>query len=41
MLISFVLVPEQYPWYYEVLFFNLGLWPWLYTKNALKKIQTA
>ncbi len=40
MLISFVVIPDEYPWYYELLFFNLGLWPWLMAKKELKKIKS-
>lgn len=36
MLISFAIVPDEYPWYYEVLVFNIGLWPWLFAKKELK-----
>jgi len=39
MLISFVIIPDKYPWYYEILFFNVGLWPWLFAKNELKKMK--
>lgn len=37
MLISFVIIPDEYPWYYELLLFNAGLWPWLIAKNELRK----
>jgi len=40
MLTSFAVIPEEYPWYYEVLLFNLGLWPWLLAKKELKKMQS-
>jgi len=40
MLTAFAIIPDQYPWYYEVLLFNLGLWPWLMAKKELKKIQS-
>jgi|GEM_PF-1064216 hypothetical protein len=40
MLISFVVVPDEYPWYYELLLFNAGLWPWLFAKNALKNMKS-
>jgi len=40
MLTSFAIIPDEYPWYYEVLLFNAGLWPWLFAKNELKKIQS-
>jgi Flp pilus assembly protein TadB len=39
MLLAFVVIPETYPWIYEVLLFNLGLWPWLYAKHELKKYK--
>ena len=39
MLISFVIIPDKYPWYYEILLFNVGLWPWLFAKNELKKMK--
>jgi len=43
MLISFAIIPDSYPWYYELLLFNLGLWMWLSTRshklrNELKSI---
>lgn len=37
MLISFAVIPEQYPWYYEVLLFNVGLALWLFPKWRSKK----
>ncbi len=37
MLIAFVVFPEDYPWYSEIMLFNAGLWPWLLAKRALKK----
>mgnify|MGYP005843863973 CR=1 FL=1 len=40
MIVSFVVIPDTYPWYYDVLLFNLGLWPWLFAKRELKKIET-
>lgn len=40
MLTSFLIIPDKYPWYYEVLLFNLGLWPWLLAKKELKKTQS-
>jgi len=39
MIFSFAIVPDDYPWYYEVLLFNVGLWPWLFAKNELKKMK--
>jgi len=39
MITAFILVPEKYPWYYEVLAFNIGLWPWLLTKRELRKAE--
>jgi len=39
MIFSFAIVPDNYPWYYEVLLFNVGLWPWLFAKNELKKMK--
>ena len=39
MIISFAIVPDEYPWYYEFLLFNMGLWPWLFAKNELKKMK--
>ncbi|MGE3757549.1 MAG: hypothetical protein AB7H97_07330 [Pseudobdellovibrionaceae bacterium] len=40
MLTSFAIIPDEYPWYSEVLLFNIGLWSWLLAKNELKKIQS-
>ena len=39
MIIFFAIVPDEYPWYYEFLLFNMGLWPWLFAKNELKKMK--
>ena len=39
MLTAFVLVPERYPWYYELLLFNVGTLTWLFSKHHLKKKQ--
>jgi len=36
MLISFAIIPDEYPWYYEILLFNVGLWSWLLAKKELK-----
>lgn len=40
MLISFAIVPDDYPWYYEAILFNLGLWPWLLAMKELKKMKS-
>lgn len=40
MFISFLVVPDEYPWYYELLLFNAGLWPWLIAKKELKKMKS-
>ncbi|NCQ11197.1 MAG: hypothetical protein GW809_03415 [Bacteroidetes bacterium] len=40
MLTAFAIVPDEYPWYYEVLLFNIGLWPWLLAKKEMKKMQS-
>jgi hypothetical protein len=40
MFISFWVVPDEYPWYYEPLLFNAGLWPWLFAKKELKKMKS-
>jgi hypothetical protein len=40
MLSSFAIVPDEYPWYYEAILFNIGLWPWLFARNALKKMPS-
>ncbi|MEQ9467416.1 MAG: dienelactone hydrolase family protein [Ekhidna sp.] len=37
MLISFAVIPEQYPWYYEVLLFDVGLALWLFPKWRSKR----
>lgn len=38
MLLAFPLIPDHYPWYYQVLLFNIGLGLFLSTKwNKLKK----
>lgn len=39
MLTSFAIIPDEYPWYHEVLLFNVGLWPWLIAKKELNKMQ--
>ncbi|WP_411767291.1 hypothetical protein [Winogradskyella sp. A3E31] len=37
MLMAFPLIPDHYPWYYQVLLFNVGLVLFLSTKwNKLK-----
>ncbi len=38
MLISFAVIPEQYPWYYEVLLFDVGLALWLFPKWRSKRV---
>ena len=38
MLLAFPIIPDHYPWYYEILLFNVGLGFLLATKwNKLKK----
>ena len=32
MLLAFVIVPDTYPWYVEILVFDIGLALWLLTK---------
>ena len=39
MISSFAIVPKDAPWYYNIILFNLGLWPWLFAKNELKKLR--
>jgi len=39
MLTAFAVVPDGYPWYFEFLLFNAGLWPWLFAKTELKKMK--
>lgn len=39
MVISFAIVPDEYPWYYELLLFNAGLWPWLLAKKEQKRVK--
>ena len=33
------IVPDEYPWYYEILLLNVGLWVWLLGKNELKNMK--
>lgn len=33
MIFSFAIVPEHYPWYYEILLFDVGLLMMLYAKS--------
>lgn len=33
MIFSFVVVPDHYPWYYEILLFDVGLLMMLYAKS--------
>jgi hypothetical protein len=40
MILSFAIIPDEYPWYYELLLFNAGLWPWLFAKKELKKMKS-
>ena len=40
MLLAFIVVPDEYPWYYEVLLYNIGFWPSLLAKKELKKINS-
>lgn len=39
MVISFAIVPDEYPWYFELLLFNAGLWPWLLAKKEQKRVK--
>jgi hypothetical protein len=40
MLVSFAIVPDDCPWYYDALLFNVGLWPWLLAMKELKKMKS-
>ncbi|HKL16060.1 MAG TPA: hypothetical protein VJ915_10525 [Balneolaceae bacterium] len=40
MVISFAIVPDEYPWYYELLLFNAGLWPWLLAQKEQKRVKS-
>jgi len=40
MILSFAIIPDEYPWYNELLLFNAGLWPWLFAKKELKKMKS-
>tara|TARA_A100000171_G_scaffold566_2_gene788 strand:+ start:549 stop:1847 length:1299 start_codon:yes stop_codon:yes gene_type:complete len=33
MLVAFAVVPEEYPWYYELILFNIGMFMWLFSKR--------
>jgi len=38
MLVAFPIIPDGYPWYYQTILFNIGLFLLLSTKwNKLKK----
>lgn len=39
MLISFAVIPDEYPSYYDIVLFNIGLWSWLFAKKELKKAK--
>lgn len=38
MLAAFIVLPDDYPMYYEVLLFNLGFWPFFFSRKALKSM---
>lgn len=40
MILSFAIIPDKYPWYYELLLFNTGLWPWLLAKKEHQKMKS-
>ncbi|NCP60011.1 MAG: hypothetical protein GW839_06885 [Flavobacteriales bacterium] len=38
MLVAYPIIPDEYPWYYQTILFNIGLFLFLSTKwNKLKK----
>lgn len=39
MLLAFVVLPDDNPWYHEMILFNAGLWSWLGAKYYLRKIN--
>ncbi|MEQ9467935.1 MAG: hypothetical protein RLN88_11025 [Ekhidna sp.] len=40
MLGAFAVVPESYPWYYELILFNIGMFMWLFSnRKSLKKVK--
>jgi hypothetical protein len=47
MLLAFPIIPDHYPWYYEIVFFNLGLvlliaakWKKLMNELGITKSET-
>lgn len=40
MLAAFIILPDDYPMYYEVLLFNLGFWPFFFSRKALKNLAS-
>jgi len=41
MLIAFVVVPDEYPWFYELILFNIGMFMWLFAKKGrISKIKS-
>lgn len=40
MLAAFIVLPDDYPVYYEVLLFNLGFWPFFFSRKALKYLAS-
>ncbi len=40
MLGAFVLVPDEYPWYYELIVYNIGMFMWLFSsQKRMRKIK--
>ncbi len=41
MLAAFIVLPDDYPMYYEILLFNLGFWLFFFSRKALKNIPSS
>lgn len=40
MLGAFAVVPDEYPWYYELILYNIGMFMWLFSsQKTMRKIK--
>lgn len=40
MLMAFIILPDGYPWYAELILFNIGMFLWLFGKSKMKQLNT-
>lgn len=39
ILIAFVVVPDDFPWYFELIIISIVMFPWLFAKSELNRLN--